>query len=217
MNSIATIKGGTHVQYITDQITQKVVADLSKKNKARAARGRTFAAAAAAAAAPSARALTRTGRRAQGGAEIKPFNVKNHMRVFVNCQIENPTFDSQTKETLTTKPKDFGSTAVLEPAFLKAIMEQTQLVMNVMLWLQNKQNVELKKKGGSKRGKLVGARARTHTHTHTRTHTRARGVRLLALTHVPQRVPLHLLRWASRSSTTRTTRAARAQRTALSS
>ncbi len=43
VNSIATIKGGTHVNYITDQITQKVVADLSKKNKARWARERACA------------------------------------------------------------------------------------------------------------------------------------------------------------------------------
>jgi len=28
---------------------------------------------------------------------IKPFQIKNHMRIFVNCLIENPSFDSQTK------------------------------------------------------------------------------------------------------------------------
>lgn len=28
---------------------------------------------------------------------IKPFHVKNHLWLFVNCLIENPTFDSQTK------------------------------------------------------------------------------------------------------------------------
>ncbi len=26
---------------------------------------------------------------------IKPFMVKNHMRIFVNAKIDNPTFDSQ--------------------------------------------------------------------------------------------------------------------------
>lgn len=31
-------------------------------------------------------------------APVKPFQVKNHLFVFVNCLIENPTFDSQTKE-----------------------------------------------------------------------------------------------------------------------
>lgn len=34
-------------------------------------------------------------------------HVKNHLIVFVNCLIDNPSFDSQTKETLTTKVKGF--------------------------------------------------------------------------------------------------------------
>ena len=32
---------------------------------------------------------------------IKPFQIKNHMWVFISCQIVNPTFDSQTKENMT--------------------------------------------------------------------------------------------------------------------
>ena len=34
-------------------------------------------------------------------ATVKPAQIKNHMWIFVNALIENPTFDSQTKETLT--------------------------------------------------------------------------------------------------------------------
>ncbi len=30
---------------------------------------------------------------------IKPFMVKNHMRIFVNAKINNPTFDSQVRPT----------------------------------------------------------------------------------------------------------------------
>lgn len=41
--------------------------------------------------------------------EIKPSQVKSYLWVFVNCQIVNPAFDSQTKDTLTTKPSKFGS------------------------------------------------------------------------------------------------------------
>ena len=33
----------------------------------------------------------------KGGMDLKPFHIKGHMWVFVNCLIENPTFDSQTK------------------------------------------------------------------------------------------------------------------------
>ena len=40
----------------------------------------------------------------------------------MNCQIENPAFDSQTKETLTTKPTGFGSTCTLSEKFLKEVI-----------------------------------------------------------------------------------------------
>lgn len=56
------------------------------------------------------------------GVEIKPHQVKGNLWLFVNCLIENPAFDSQTKETLTTKPTGFGSTCVLSEKFLKEII-----------------------------------------------------------------------------------------------
>ncbi|PIC43081.1 hypothetical protein B9Z55_009958 [Caenorhabditis nigoni] len=40
---------------------------------------------------------------------VKPAIIKNNISLFINCLIENPSFESQTKETVTTKPKNFGS------------------------------------------------------------------------------------------------------------
>lgn len=42
-------------------------------------------------------------------ANVKPFMVKNHVWLFVNANIENPAFDSQTKENLTLRASAFGS------------------------------------------------------------------------------------------------------------
>lgn len=42
-------------------------------------------------------------------ANVKPFMVKNHLWLFINCQIENPAFDSQTKENMTLRASSFGS------------------------------------------------------------------------------------------------------------
>jgi DNA topoisomerase-2 len=54
------------------------------------------------------------------GAAVKPAQVKNHMWIFVNALIENPTFDSQTKETLTLPSSKFGGgKAQISPEFLK--------------------------------------------------------------------------------------------------
>lgn len=49
------------------------------------------------------------------------FQVKNHLCVFVNCLIENPTFDSQTKENMTLQQKTFGSTCPLSDKFIKQV------------------------------------------------------------------------------------------------
>jgi DNA gyrase/topoisomerase IV subunit B len=41
------------------------------------------------------------------------------MCLFVNCLIENPSFDSQTKETMTLRASHFGSTYQVSPKFIK--------------------------------------------------------------------------------------------------
>lgn len=52
-------------------------------------------------------------------ANLKAHHVKSHLWVFVNALIDNPAFDSQTKETLTTRQSSFGSKCELSEDFLK--------------------------------------------------------------------------------------------------
>lgn len=53
------------------------------------------------------------------GATVKAAQIKSHMWIFVNALIENPTFDSQTKETLTLPSNKFGTKPVLSEDFMK--------------------------------------------------------------------------------------------------
>jgi DNA topoisomerase II len=53
------------------------------------------------------------------GAAVKPTQIKSHMWLFVNASIENPTFDSQTKEQLTLVSSKFGSKPSLSEDFMK--------------------------------------------------------------------------------------------------
>jgi DNA topoisomerase II len=122
VNSICTSKGGCHVNYITDQVTSRLVNVIKKKNK---------------------------------GEEVKANQIKNHLAIFVNALIVNPAFDSQTKETLTTKSASFGSTCVVSEKVLKQV-EKSAIVENVLNWAKFKQSAQLKKKSGSKRSKLLG-------------------------------------------------------------
>ena len=86
---------------------------------------------------------------------LKAFQVKNHLWVFVNALIENPAFDSQTKETLITRPNKFGSAYAPSDAIIKKLME-SGVVDNIMSWAQFKQSKELKKTDGAKRSRLTG-------------------------------------------------------------
>ncbi|XP_053322154.1 DNA topoisomerase 2-beta [Spea bombifrons] len=124
VNSIATTKGGRHVDYVVDQIVSKLIEVVKKKNKA--------------------------------GVSVKPFQVKNHIWVFVNCLIENPTFDSQTKENMTLQPKSFGSKCPLSEKFTKAA-SNCGIVESILNWVKFKAQTQLNKKCSSvKHSKIKG-------------------------------------------------------------
>lgn len=57
----------------------------------------------------------------KGGMDLKPFHIKSHLWVFVNCLVENPTFDSQTKENMTLPAKSFGSSCQFGDKFIKSV------------------------------------------------------------------------------------------------
>ncbi|XP_053219187.1 DNA topoisomerase 2-alpha isoform X1 [Podarcis raffonei] len=116
VNSIATTKGGRHVDYVADQLIAKLIDMVKKKNKL--------------------------------GVSVKPFQVKNHMWVFVNCLIENPTFDSQTKENMTLQAKSFGSTCKLSEKFIKGV-SSCGIVDNILNWVRFKAQAQLNKKCSS--------------------------------------------------------------------
>jgi len=125
VNSIATTSGGTHVNFIADQIVDKLLAVVNKKNK--------------------------------GGVKLKPAQIKNHIFLFVNCQIVNPAFTSQTKEQLTTKSSQFGSKPTLSDKFLKQI-EKTEVIQNIMHFAQQKADQLLKKTDGNKRSRMSNSK-----------------------------------------------------------
>ncbi|KAE8574832.1 hypothetical protein XENTR_v10003597 [Xenopus tropicalis] len=124
VNSIATTKGGRHVDYVADQIIAKLIEVVKKKNK--------------------------------GGIAVKPFQVKNHMWVFVNSLIENPTFDSQTKENMTLQSKSFGSKCTLSEKFIKGATN-CGIVESILNWVKFKAQTQLNKKCSSvKHTKIKG-------------------------------------------------------------
>jgi DNA topoisomerase-2 len=113
------MKGGTHVQHVTDQLVEAISKKVKSQNR--------------------------------GGIEVKPAHVKNHLWVFVNTLIENPAFDSQTKETLTTKQSKLGSTCEISDALMKKVLK-SGIVETIVDWAKQKQRVDIARhlRGGTK-------------------------------------------------------------------
>ena len=122
VNSINTIKGGTHVNNVADKVAAKLLEHINKKHKKQ---------------------------------NVKAFQIKNHTWVFVNALIENPAFDSQCKETLTTKASAFGSRCDMSDDFFKKLTK-CAIVDNVLMWATFKANKDMKKNDGAKKSRLLG-------------------------------------------------------------
>ncbi|PXF40486.1 DNA topoisomerase 2 [Gracilariopsis chorda] len=122
VNSIWTMKGGTHVSHVADQIVSRLAEHISKKNK---------------------------------GLKVKPFQIKSHLSLFINCLIENPSFDSQTKETLTTKPSKFGSKWAFSDELAKKVLK-SEIVDQITAFAHFKQSKELSKTDGGKKARVMG-------------------------------------------------------------
>ena len=56
-------------------------------------------------------------------ARVSPNLIKERLCLFLRCDIENPSFDSQIKEYLTTPDKKFGSTCIVSDAFIQKILK----------------------------------------------------------------------------------------------
>ena len=89
---------------------------------------------------------------------IKPQHVKQHLWIFVNCLIENPAFDSQTKETLTSKKEDFGSEFELSDSFIKKVLK-TNIVERCLRYAKTREeekNLRKLNSGTKKTARLIG-------------------------------------------------------------
>ena len=107
VNSTETYDGGTHVDYIMNQIITQMREFFMKKHKV----------------------------------DVKPSELKNHMTLFLNSTVINPSFSSQTKEKLITEVKDFGTTYEIATKTIQLILK-SEIVNSILDWIQQKKNAE---------------------------------------------------------------------------
>ena len=55
--------------------------------------------------------------------DVKPSSIKEQLMIFVNCIIENPAFDSQTKDYLNSNVSNFGSSCEVSDKFIDKLIK----------------------------------------------------------------------------------------------
>ena len=125
VNGCSTIKGGKHVDYVVNNIIKKIQAHVSTKGIKRKK------------------------------IDLKPAHIKDNMFIFIRSTIENPAFDSQIKEYLTTPSTKFGSKCELSDKFFEKLIK-TKLIERAMKLSDFKDNLDLQKISGKKTTSLRG-------------------------------------------------------------
>jgi DNA topoisomerase-2 len=88
--------------------------------------------------------------------KVKPSLVKDHLGIFITSMIENPSFTSQTKETLTTKASAFGSSPKLSEEFLKKVVSKLAIVPKLLEAQSAKDAKDNSKTDGKKQSRITG-------------------------------------------------------------
>jgi DNA topoisomerase-2 len=125
VNGISTLKGGKHVDYAVNGIIKKLQAYVSTKGIKRKK------------------------------LDLKPAHIKENLFVFVRSTIENPSFDSQIKEYLTTPATKFGSKCEVSDKFIEKLVK-TSIIDRAMKLSDFKDNIGLQKTSGKKTVSLRG-------------------------------------------------------------
>lgn len=88
-------------------------------------------------------------------ANIKPQNIRDNLILFVKSTITNPSFDSQSKETLTTPASKFGSKADVSDKFIEKLYK-SGIADKILEICELNNNKDLKKTDGKKKSVIKG-------------------------------------------------------------
>lgn len=72
---------------------------------------------------------------------IRPSEIKNNLVIMLDCNINNPRYNSQTKEKLITQPSQFGSRFDLDDKFIKKLLA-SKVVENIIEWAMKKKDMD---------------------------------------------------------------------------
>jgi len=80
--------------------------------------------------------------------------IRDNISIFINSIIVNPNFDSQSKDTLTSNSKDFGSLPKISDEFIATLVSNTGIIDRILSQNEFQDNQALKKTDGKKNKRL---------------------------------------------------------------
>jgi DNA topoisomerase-2 len=83
-------------------------------------------------------------------------SIKEQLLLFLRCDIENPSFDSQTKDFMSTISKDFGSSCVVSDNFVEHVAKMGVMEVACSLTEAKENHLVAKKADGSKTKTIRG-------------------------------------------------------------
>ena len=87
--------------------------------------------------------------------KVTPTSIKEQLMLFLRCDIENPAFDSQTKDYMNTPVAKFGSSCAVSDGFIEKVAKMGVMDMACSL-TEAKENKAAKKTDGSKTKNVRG-------------------------------------------------------------
>lgn len=87
--------------------------------------------------------------------KVKPNTIKEQLMLFVNCVVENPAFDSQTKDYMNTSVSKFGSSCKVTDKFIEKIAKLGVMEQAISL-NEVKETKQAKKTDGKKTKSIRG-------------------------------------------------------------
>ena len=139
VNYISTYDGGTHVDYIMDQITSIISGPSVKKNIGES----------------SSVKKNISGKTSVKSTSVTSTSVRSRVILFVSALINNPDFNSQAKEKLTTNKKEFN--CILPTSLIKQFAKESDIVNIINGKLLMSSNRKLKKVNINTIAKVINA------------------------------------------------------------
>ena len=73
--------------------------------------------------------------------EVKPADIRNHMRVYISANVNRPKFSSQTKENLISLPGTYKTTWAVPDKFINKLVK-SPIIQSVLDWVEAKNRAD---------------------------------------------------------------------------